>query len=74
MHLMTILRSLMDSEPCTIIYRDSDGVVSLRTIRPLAVRHCRNGNTIVSAFDVQRDAPRSFTATRVLDAVRGSLA
>lgn len=71
----TVLDALMTQAPVTIAYPATDGsrMVSLRSIVPTAVRHCLNGNTVVSAFDLHRQEPRSFTLAAIRSAQPGSL-
>jgi predicted DNA-binding transcriptional regulator YafY len=71
----TILDAVIARAPVTITYpaTDGSGMLSMRTIVPTAVRRCRNGNTIVAAFDLHRQEPRSFTMRKVRAAQIGSL-
>lgn len=63
----TVVASIVRGGPLSFIYEDLDGVVSARRAEPRSIERCRvNGETIVRAFDVQRNAPRSFRLDRIL--------
>lgn len=49
----------------TIVYRDQDGVTSIRHITVQAIERCLNGATCVQAWDHDRMAPRKFRLERI---------
>lgn len=69
--IQTLTAAMVVNRPVTVLYRDADGIASVRHIRVNAVKRCKNGRTIVRAYDLRRDAPRSFSLAGVLDARDG---
>lgn len=69
----TILQALTLNADVTIAYHAASGEHTVRTIRPLSIARCANGNTVVRAYDLRRNEPRTFTISRVLDAVLGAI-
>lgn len=61
----TLVEAIVNDFPVTCMYRDSDGVVSYRTVVPRAIERCKNGSTIVRVHDCQRKAARSFTLVNI---------
>jgi predicted DNA-binding transcriptional regulator YafY len=49
----------------TIIYEDTDGVVSIRHIVVNSIERCRNGHTILRCYDQDRSDHRSFRLDRI---------
>lgn len=57
--------SIAGGPDLTIIYRDQDGVTSIRHITVQAIERCFNGATCVQAWDHDRSAPRKFRLERI---------
>lgn len=62
----SIIAAIVHATPVSIVYAAENGIVSARRIFPRSIERCRvNGESIVRAFDPQRDAPRSFRLDRI---------
>lgn len=66
-----ILACIAAEQPMSIIYQDAQGIISVRVVQPNSVVRCKNGNTIMRAFDLQRRESRSFTLHRIQRAIVG---
>lgn len=68
--ILSILAASMPTRSgVVIVYRDGDGIISTRSIAPTTIAHCRStGGVIVRAFDLNREAPRTFRAERIIAA------
>lgn len=58
--ICNLVSHMMSQNICTLVYRDRDGVTSVRYIRVLGIQKADNGHHFVRAYDTQRNAPRSF--------------
>jgi predicted DNA-binding transcriptional regulator YafY len=65
---MLCIANIAGGPDLTIVYRDGDGVTSVRHIHVNSIDRCDNGVTCVRAFDLDRNAPRSFRLDRILGA------
>ena len=63
--------SIFDSRIITVVYRDRDGVTSIRYVRVLSIEHCKTAAPIARVYDTQRNAPRSFRILSILGVYGG---
>lgn len=63
--------SIFDSRIITVVYRDRDGVTSIRYVRVLSIEHCKTAAPIARVYDTQRNAPRSFRILSILGVYEG---
>ena len=68
----TLVDAIVSDAVVTIIYVNANGIMQVRAIRPTAIVRCTNGNTVVKATCVHKNAPRQFTLRDVLSAARGN--
>lgn len=62
---LAIVDALVTETPLRFIYRDQDGVLSLREAIPTAIEKCKNGRVVVQAFDLNRQGTRKFRMNEI---------
>ena len=67
-----LVNSIANEALVTFLYRDSDDVLSIRTVKPSKIARCHNGNTCLTGFDLDRQEPRCFALERVSGPVLGA--
>jgi len=63
---LKLVAAILVADETQIVYRDKDGVVSVRRVIANNIARCDNGSVIVNCFDLDRDAPRKFRLVNVL--------
>lgn len=63
--------SIAGGPDLTIVYEDTDGVVSVRHISVNSIERCRNRQTILRCSDLDRRDRRSFRLDRIQGAATG---
>lgn len=65
-NVLLIVAAMTIQAPITFVYTDCDGVVSFRNARVLSVQKAtKRHGPVVSCFDLDRQAPRSFRLTNI---------
>jgi predicted DNA-binding transcriptional regulator YafY len=62
---MSNLIAAADRQSITINYRAENGIVSTRTVQPIALRRSKAGNDYLACWDTHRKAHRSFRLDRL---------
>ncbi len=66
-----LIYSLIACKPVHILYRAANGIVSTREVTVNQLDRCKNGEAIARVWDHNRQAPRSFTITSIMDSSIG---
>lgn len=65
---LRIVHSISTESAMTFSYRDLDGVKSVERVAiAKSIERCKNGQFVVRAYDLQRQASRTFRFDRITD-------
>jgi len=62
---LKLVASIVSGADTLLVYTDLDGVKSIRHVKVLAIKRCKNNQTVVECFDQQRDAVRKFRLSNI---------
>lgn len=65
-NVLCLIAAIVSQATETLIYKDQDGVTSIRRVKVKSIEKCDNGRTVARCFDLDRNAPRCFRLDSVL--------